>query len=91
MDEPTKNILIYFSNHTFGSNYVLTCIADIARVVGNNPRTVQSRLKKLMDQKIISIEDCYPRTGRPMVFVYSLNRPLASELLHKNQHVVTLP
>jgi DNA-binding Lrp family transcriptional regulator len=87
MDEATKNILLYFNKNTFGTNYVLTCIADIARAVGNNPRTIQSRLKKLMEDKVITIEDCYPRTGRAMAFVYHLDRSKASALFHQDQHV----
>lgn len=83
MDESTKKIINYLNTNTFGADYVLTCVADIARAVGHNPRTVQIRLEKLIEDKIVTVEDCYPRSGRAMVFVYSIDRPKASKLVHR--------
>lgn len=85
MDEPTKKIITYLSSQTFGQQYVLTCIADIARSVGYNPRTVQSRLDKLIENEIVTVQDCYPRTGRPMVFVYLIDRPRALAFVSQNK------
>lgn len=72
-DTLSSRILDYLQKKTFLDDHVLTCVADIARHVGQNPRTVQHRLKALIDTEVLSVVDSYPRIGRPMIFVYKIN------------------
>jgi hypothetical protein len=85
-DASTQKILKYLVDKSFNSVHVLSCVADIARAIGQNPRTVQSRLQQLIDYQVVKIVDTYPREGRSMVSVYQLNRPATSQIV-VNPHV----
>lgn len=78
-DVLSTRIVDYLKTKSFGPSptndetYVLTCVADIARHVGQNPRTVQHRLRTLIDNQTLQVIDYYPRIGRSQIFVYKIN------------------
>jgi len=80
-DKSTQKILMYLVDKSFNSIHALSCVADIARATGYNPRTVQSRLQKLIDTQVLKVTDSYPREGRTMVSIYQINRPATSAII----------
>jgi predicted ArsR family transcriptional regulator len=83
-DQSSQKIMRYLVDQSFNSVHVLSCVADIARAIGHNPRTVSNRMQQLIDTNAIKVVDSYPREGRTMVAVYQINRPAASHIINPN-------
>lgn len=73
LDALSSRIVSYLTSMAFETHYALACTADISRHVGQNPRTVQHRLRQLIDNKVLNVVDAYPRIGRSMICIYKIN------------------
>lgn len=73
LDELSNRIVSYLTSMAFETHYALACTADISRHVGQNPRTVQHRLRQLIDNKVLNVVDSYPRIGRSMICIYKID------------------
>lgn len=81
-DDCLQRILHYMRSIAFNGDLVLTCVADISRNIGQNPRTVLARINHLLDSGDLQDIDHYPRVGRSMVNVYRLSPDLVSPCPH---------
>lgn len=48
----------------------LTSYSSIARAINCNPRTVQSKIKKLVEAEHLEVVDIYPKDHRTLVSIY---------------------
>lgn len=66
----------YFNSSTVDPHLsgwmTLTSFSSIARSVGCNPRTVQSKIKKLVEDEQLEIVEVYPKDHRTLVSIYRI-------------------
>jgi hypothetical protein len=83
MDGCAKSIMLYLINNAFHANFIspeedqrgwmtMASFSSLARGTNFNPKTIQSRIKLLIDKEAIEVIDVYPKTGRALVSIYRI-------------------